>query len=415
MDIPRDKKRSPKKYIIGGLGAVALIATTIGLSRLQPAAPGVDRAIVWLGEVRRGELVVQVRGPGTLVPERIRFVSAVTAGRVERKHLLPGDSVQPNDLILEMSNPDVDVQLLQTQRDLAQANANYINLRSGLQTQSLQQEGAVAQIRTQFLQAQRDIKANEELWANELIAETVLQGSRDLAEELETRLEIEESRLRVFTESGAEQVTVEAENIQRLQALVDFQQNRVNSMNVRAPVSGIIRDLPLEEGQWVNPGDQLTTIVEPGRLKAEVRIPETQAQNVLVGQRAFIDTRTDTIMGRVRHIDPGAVGGSVRVEISIEGELPRSARPDLSIDGTIEIERLPDVLVMGRPAIGQARQSIGIFKLVPGTSEAVRTTVGLGVSSVNEVEVVNGLIEGDSVILTDMARWDAFDRVRLRG
>jgi multidrug efflux pump subunit AcrA (membrane-fusion protein) len=186
-------------------------------------------------------------------------------------------------------------------------------------------------------------------------------------------------------------------------------------MNVRAPVSGIIRDLPLEEGQWVNPGDQLTTIVEPGRLKAEVRIPETQAQNVLVGQRAFIDTRTDTIMGRVRHIDPGAVGGSVRVEISIEGELPRSARPDLSIDGTIEIERLPDVLVMGRPAIGQARQSIGIFKLVPGTSEAVRTTVGLGVSSVNEVEVVNGLIEGDSVILTDMARWDAFDRVRLRG
>ncbi len=415
MDIPREKKKSPKKYIIGGLAAVALIATTIGLSRLEPAAPGVDRAVVWMGEVRRGELVVQVRGPGTLVPERIRFVSAVTAGRVERKLRLPGDSVNPDDVIIEMSNPDVDVQLLQAQRELAQANANYINQRSSLQTQRLQQEGTVLQIRTQFLQAKRDIAANEELWQNELIAETVLEASRDLATELEARLDIEQRRFTVMAESGEEQLVVEVRNIERLQALVDFQQNRVNSMNVRAMVAGVVRDLPLEEGQWVNPGDLLTRIVQPGRLKAVVRIPETQAQNVLIGQRAFIDTRTDTIIGRVRHIDPAAEGGSVRVEISIEQELPRSARPDLSIDGTIEIERLPDVMVMGRPAFGQARQSIGIFKLVPGTSEAVRITVQLGVSSVNEVEVINGLIEGDSVVLSDMARWDAFDRVKLKG
>jgi multidrug efflux pump subunit AcrA (membrane-fusion protein) len=185
-------------------------------------------------------------------------------------------------------------------------------------------------------------------------------------------------------------------------------------MRVPAGVDGIVRDLPLEEGQWVNPGELLARIVQPGLLRADIRIPETQAQDVLVGQRAFIDTRTDTIPGRVRHIDPAAESGTVRVEVTFDGELPRSARPDLSVDGTIEIERLADVLHMGRPAFGQARQSVGIFKLVPGSSEAVRVTVLLGVTSVNEVEVVNGLAEGDSVVLSDMARWDAFDRVRLR-
>ena len=212
MDIPREKKKSPKKYILGGLAAAALIATTVGLSRLEPAAPSVDRAVVWMGEVRRGELVVQVRGPGTLVPERIRFVSAVTAGRVERKLKLPGDSVNPDDVILEISNPDVDIQLLQAQRELAQANANYINQRSNIQTQRLQQEGAVLSVRTQFLQAKRNIAANEELWENELIAETVLEGSRDLAIELEARLSIEERRLAVMSESGEEQLVVEVRN-----------------------------------------------------------------------------------------------------------------------------------------------------------------------------------------------------------
>jgi HlyD family secretion protein len=415
MDIPREKKRSPTKYIVVGLSAAALIGMTVALSRLKPAAPSVDRAVLWFGEVRQGELIVQVRGPGTLVPEQIRFVSALTAGRVERKLKLPGDSVSPGAVILEMSNPDVDVQLLQAQRELSQANANLINLKSTLQNGRLQQEGLVAQITTQYLQAQRDIKANEDLAEKQLIAETVLEASRDLARELEQRVAIEKNRLQVMIASGDEQLTVEARNIERLQALVDFQQNRVNSMRVTAPVYGVVRDLPLEEGQWVNPGDLLTRIVQPGRLKAEIRIPETQAQNVLVGQRAFIDTRTDTIIGRVRHIDPAAEGGSVRVEVSLDENLPRSARPDLSVDGTIEIERLPDVLVMGRPAYGQARQQIGIFKLVQGTGEAVRTTVQLGVSSVNEVEVVNGLAVGDSVILSDMARWDAFDRVRLKG
>ena len=415
MDIPREKKKSPKKYILGGVAALLVVSTTVALARLEPAAPSVDRSILYFGHVTRGELVVQVRGPGTLVPEQIRFVSALTAGRVERKLMFPGDSVQANTILLVMENPDVRVQLLESQRQLSAANANLINLQSSLQNQRLAQEGLVAQTRTQYLAAQRDIAANEELAAKNLIAQSVLDASRELAQELEQRLAIEENRLRVMIESGAEQLEVERAQIERLQALVDFQQERVNSMEVPAGVAGIVRDLPLEEGQWVNPGDQLARIVQPGRLRADLRIPETQAQNVVVGQRAFIDTRTDTIMGRVRHIDPAAENGTVRVEVSLEGELPRGARPDLSIDGTIEIERLPDVLVMGRPAYGQARQSIGIFRLIPGTSEAVRVTVQLGVSSVNEVEVVSGLAEGDSVILSDMARWDTADRVRLRG
>lgn len=415
MDIPREKKKSPKKYILGGTGAMLVVATTVALARLEPAAPSVDRSILYFGHVTRGELIVQVRGPGTLVPEQIRFVSALTAGRVERKIMFPGDSVQANTILLVMENPDVRVQLLEAQRQLSSANANLINLKSTLQNGRLAQEGAVAQIRTQYLAAQRDIAANEALAARNLIAQSVLDASRELATELEQRLAIEENRLQVMIESGAEQLQVEQKQIERLQALVDFQQERVNSMEVPAGVAGIVRDLPLEEGQWINPGDQLARIVQPGRLRADLRIPETQAQNVVVGQRAFIDTRTDTIMGRVRHIDPAAENGTVRVEVSLEGELPRGARPDLSVDGTIEIERLPDVLVMGRPAYGQARQSIGIFRLVPGTSEAVRVTVELGVSSVNEVEVVNGLAAGDSVILSDMARWDTADRVRLKG
>jgi multidrug efflux pump subunit AcrA (membrane-fusion protein) len=414
MDIPREKKKKPQKYILGAVAVLAVAGTTVGLSQLKPAAPSVDRAVVWLGSVERGELVRQVRGPGTLVPEFIRYVSALTAGRVEQKLKLPGDSVVAGTIILVMSNPDVELLALEAHRQLTASEANMINLKSSLEQARLSQSGMVAQIRTQHRNARRNIEAAEELQKNNLISQVELDSARDLAEELEQRLEIEQNRLEVMTESMTEQLEVEARQIESLRVLAQERDKRVASMRVPAVVDGIIRDLPLEEGQWVNPGELLARTVQPGRLRADIRIPETQAQDVLVGQRAFIDTRTDTIPGRVRHIDPAAYSGTVRVEVTFDAELPRSARPDLSVDGTIEIERLADVLHMGRPAFGQARQSVGIFKLVPGSSEAVRVTVLLGVTSVNEVEVVNGLAEGDSVVLSDMARWDAFDRVRLR-
>jgi len=415
MDIPREKKRSPKKYILGGFGVTAVVATTVGLSQLKPAAPRVDRAAIWMGVVERGELVRQVRGPGTLVPERIRYVSALNSGRIEEKVHLPGDSVGSGTVILRMSNPDIELLALTAEQALAQAEANFISLKANLTNGRLSQEGMVHNMRTQFLAAQRAIEANEELEQQNLISEADVEASRELAIELEARLAIEENRFEIMTSSMQEQLDVEERQIERLEEMRQFRRNQLARMQVTAGVDGVIRDLPLEEGEWVNAGQLLARVVQPGKLRADLRIPETQVQNVVVGQVAFIDTRTDTIPGRVRHIDPAAENGTVRVEVTLEvDELPPSARPDLSVDGTVEIERLADVLHMGRPAFGSARQRIGIFRLEPGSDDAVRVTVLLGVSSVNEVEVQNGLAEGDSVVLSDMARWDAFERVRLR-
>jgi multidrug resistance efflux pump len=415
MDIPREKTKSPKKYIFGAVAVAAVVATTVGLARLKPAAPGVDRAAIWFGHVERGELVRQVRGPGTLVPEGMRFVSALNSGRIEEKLHLPGDTVSAETVILRMSNPDIELQALAAEQSLSQAEAGLIALKSGLQNGRLAQQGVVANIKTQYLAAQRAIQQNEELKERNLISESDLQGSRELAIELEARLSIEEDRLEIMTSSMEEQLGVEERQILRLQEMRDFRRRQLAQMNVPAGASGIIRELNLEAGEWVNSGQLMAVVVQPGRLRADLRIPETQVQDVVVGQFAFIDTRTDTIPGRVQHIDPAAVNGTVRVEVRLEiDRLPPSARPDLSVDGTVEIERLGDVLHMGRPAFGSARQKVGIFRLVPGTSEAVRVTVQLGVSSVNEVEVQSGLAQGDSVILSDMARWDAFDRVRLR-
>jgi multidrug efflux pump subunit AcrA (membrane-fusion protein) len=415
MDIPREKTKSPKKYIIGTLAVAAVVATTVGLSRLKPAAPGVDRAAIWFGHVERGELVRQVRGPGTLVPEGMRFVSALNSGRIEEKLHLPGDTVSAETVILRMSNPDIELQALAAEQSLSQAEAGLIALKSGLQNGRLAQQGVVANIKTQYLAAQRSIQQNEELKEQNLISESEVQASRELAIELEARLSIEEDRLQIMSESMEEQLDVEERQIARLQEMRDFRRRQLAQMNVPAGANGIIRELNLEAGEWVNSGQLMAVVVQPGRLRADLRIPETQVQDVVVGQFAFIDTRTDTIPGRVQHIDPAAVNGTVRVEVRLEvSELPPSARPDLSVDGTVEIERLGDVLHMGRPAFGSAKQKVGIFRLVQGTNEAVRVTVQLGVSSVNEVEVQNGLAEGDSVILSDMARWDAFDRVRLR-
>jgi len=415
MDIPREKKKNPKKYIIGTLAVAAVIATTVGLSRLKPAAPGVDRAAIWFGHVERGELVRQVRGPGTLVPEGMRFVSALNSGRIEEKLRLPGDTVSAETVILRMSNPDIELQALAAEQSLSQAEAGLIALKSGLQNGRLAQQGVVANIKTQYLAAQRSIQQNEELKEQNLISESEVQASRELAIELEARLSIEEDRLQIMTSSMEEQLDVEERQITRLQEMRDFRRRQLAQMNVPAGADGIIRELNLEAGQWVNSGQLMAVVVQPGRLRADLRIPETQVQDVVVGQFAFIDSRTDTIPGRVQHIDPAAVNGMVRVEVRLElSELPLSAGPDLMVDGTVEIERLGDVLHMGRPAFGSAKQKVGIFRLVQGTNEAVRVTVQLGVSSVNEVEVQSGLAEGDSVILSDMARWDAFDRVRLR-
>jgi multidrug resistance efflux pump len=348
----------------------------------------------------------------------MRWITAVTAGRIEQILSLPGTEVDQGDVIMRMSNPDVDMQLLQAQQQLSQAQANLAQLRTNLRTQELTQRGTVAQMRTQYLDAKRVYETNQRLFDEnpDLVARDELERSRESVEELETRLEIEEDRLQVMEETQGDQLDAQMEQIDRLRETVEFNRDRLQSMQVSVPVAGVLAplEIPLQEGQWVQSGQNLSRVVVPGRLKAEIRIPQTQAQDIVVGQRALIDTRTDTIMGQVTRIDPAVRNGTVTIDVTLPEELPPSARPDLSVDGNVVIERLDDVTHVGRPTFGQANQRVSIFKLVEDGAYAERVQIQLGVSSVNEIEVRDGLAPGDVVILSDMSQWDGFDRVRIR-
>lgn len=414
MDIPREPPKKRKRYVYGGVAVAAVVFTTVALGNLKPAAPGVDGATVYRDSVRRGTMVRQVRGPGTLVPEQIRWVPAVTAGRVERKLLLPGTKVDSHTVLIELSNPEVQLELLEAERQLSQARAELVNLRTTLETQRLNQEGTVATVRAEQLQAKRNAEAGEKLAERGLIAEAELATLRERAEELAIRLDAEQQRLKTYTESAGPQIEVQEGQLRRLQDIVQFQRNRVASMRVQAGTHGVLQDVPVEEGQWVIPGATLARVVQPERLKAVLRIPETQARDVVLGQAVLVDTRTDTILGRVTRIDPSVQNGAVNVDVSLEGDLPPGARPDLSVDGTIEIDRIDDALYVGRPAYGQAYSTVGLFRVTDGGNHAERVTVRLGRSSVNTIEILDGLAQGDIVILSDMSQWDAYDRVRLR-
>ncbi len=418
MDIIREQKPKRNKRILqGSIAVVVLVLITLGLRSLQPAAPAVDRATIWTDTVQRGTMVRAVRGNGTLVPEEMRWITAVTAGRVEQRYLQPGASIDTSTVILRLSNPDVEVQLLQSQQQLSQAQTQLITLRSQLQTQRLTQEGVVAQTQTQYLDAQRVYDQNQRLFDRnpDLVAKAELDRTRELAEELETRLDLEKQELEVLTATFQDQIDAQQEQIERLRAIVQFNAERLASLEVKAGVSGQLAELPVQEGEWVQAGGTLARVVRPGRLKAEVRIPQTQAQDIVVGQTAYIDTRNDTIMGRVARIDPAVQNATVLIDVALPDSLPRSARPDLSIDGTVEIERLEDVVFVGRPTFGNANSRVGLFKLVEGGNYAERVSVQLGASSVNEIEVREGLQPGDVVILSEMSQYDGYDRVRLRG
>ena len=419
MDIIRDPKpRKRKRAIVGTLVVTALALVTFGVRSLPSAPPTVERATTWMDTVQRGTMVRQVRGPGNLVPEQARWITAVTAGRIEQIISLPGTAVQDGDVIMRMSNPDVDMQLLTAQQQLAQAAAALAQLRASLKTQELTQASTVAQVRTQSLDAERLFETNRQLYETnpELVAQAALDRSREQMEELRTRMEIEEQRQTVLSDSELEQIEAQEQQIERLEALVRFNRDRLSSLDVSVGVQGLLAplDIPLQEGQWVQSGQQLARVVDPGRLKAEVRISQTQAQEIVVGQVALIDTRTDTIEGRVSRIDPAVRNGTVTIDVALPQELPPSARPDLSVDGNVVIERLDDIVYVSRPTFGQQNQRISMFKIVEEGAFAERATVFLGASSVNEIEVREGLQPGDVVILSDMSQWDGFDRVRLR-
>lgn len=414
MDIPREPRKNRRGLVYGGVATAVVVVLGFLINGLEPAAPSVQRSIVVLDTVARGTMVRQVRAPGNLVPERIRFVPAVTAGRVERKLVEPGTPVEATTVLLVLSNPEVQLELLEAQRQLSAAQQQLVSLRTSLETQRLNQAGVVATVRAQAAEAERNAAAAAELVENGLMSAAEAATARERHEELTTRLELEQERLRLLTESMGPQMEVQEGQVNRLSAIVTFHEDRIASMRVRAGMAGVLQDMALEEGQWVLPGQTLARVVNPERLKAVLRVPQVQARDVALGQQVLVDTRTDTIPGHVLRIDPAVEASAVAVDVALDGELPQGARPDLAVDGTIEIERLVDVLYVGRPAYGQSESTVGLFRLTEDGSHAERVQVRLGRGSVNTIQVVQGLNVGDVVVLSDMSQWDRYERVRIR-
>jgi len=419
VDIKRAPPSKKKQYIIWGSGILAIVIVSLGISKLKPAAPSVERATLWVDSVRKGELLREVRAAGTLVPEHMRIIAAVTAGRIEQLPVRPGVTVSPGTMLVEMSNTDVQLQALQAEQSLTQARSGLASLKQSLLQQRLAQEGSVASAKTTMETALRRLKEMEALDEKKLASPNEVAAARDAALESKTRYDLEVQRLNEMNSSAKEQIVLNEEQVTRLTSIVREQMNRVNSMRVVAGETGVLQSLgpngvQLELGQWVNPGMELARVAQPGRLKAVIRVPETQARDIAVGQKASVDTRNGIVAGHVMRIDPGSTQGTVTVEVAIDGELPRGARADMSVDGTIELERLPNVMYVGRPAYGSAESTVGLFKISENGSEATLVTVRLGRASVNTVEVLNGLAVGDSVIISDMSQWDNQTRIRLK-
>ncbi|MBC7895963.1 MAG: HlyD family efflux transporter periplasmic adaptor subunit [Cytophagaceae bacterium] len=414
MDIKRAAPKKTKRNILIAGGVLGIVATTVALSNLEARPQGVPRAELWIDSVVRGPFVRNVRAPGTLVPEQMRYVAAVTAGRVEARPLRPGSPVTKTTVILELSNPEVQLENLNAQRNVTQAEQDLVTLRTSLESNRLAQASTVAQLTSAKGIATRDYQVILELEKKNLTSPNEVQRAKEASTELDTRLDLEKKRLDVITNAISEQVAKAEANLGRLKAISQFQQDRVNSMKVLSGEDGVLQSLNWELGQWVNPGQELARVAQPGKLKAVLRVPETQVKDVVLGQKASIDTRNGLIDGRVLRVDPISQNGTVTVEVSLEGELPRGARADLSVDGTIELERLDNVLFVARPAYGQPESTVGLFKVSADGKTAERMSVKLGRASVSTIEVQQGLQPGDSVIVSDMSRFDNVQKVRIQ-
>lgn len=418
VDIARDPailRRKRLRRALYGVVALLLVAgISVALARMQPAAPTVDRATLLIDTVKRGALIREVRGLGTLVPEDTRWIPAVTDGRVERILLRPGAHVTADSVILELSNPQVQQEAITARLALESADAALANLRVQLQNDLLAEEAQVAALQADYTQARLDAETNEELSKRKLVADLILKQSRAKADALQTRVELEKKRLAASRDSIPERLRVQQAAIDQARAAADLQDSRLTSLKVRPGFTGVLQQVPVEVGQQVAPGQNLARVADPMRLKAELKIAETQARDVDIGQPAQIDTRNGIIAGVVSRKDPAAQNGTVTVDVTLTEDLPRGAVPDLSVDGTIQLEHLTNVLYVGRPAFGQDQSTIGMFRIVDDSGDAQRVQVKVGRSSVNSIEIVSGLKEGDQVVLSDMSAWDAVDRVRLR-
>lgn len=415
MDVPRHgvaRGKKIRRIIYGAVVLIALSFATYGLSTLEPAAPDVERATLWVDGVKRGPMLREVRGLGTLVPEESRVVPATREGLVEQIRVRIGDTVQSNTILMVLSNTDLEQSVVDSELQVRAAEADLANTRAQLQSQVLNQEIVLASAQAAANRAKLQADVNQELLDNGLIGDLQVKLSRADFENLTAQIEMEKRRVDIYAKSAEAQISSQQTRVEQLRAVVELRKSQVEQLNVRAGASGVVQQLPIQAGQRVPPGTVLARVADPARLKAELKIPETQAKDIVLGQTASIDTRNGIIKGRVMRIDPAATAGTVTVDVQLDGELPRGARPDLSVDGTVELERLDDILFVGRPAFGQTGSTVGLFKLTPD-DQAVRVQVKLGRSSVNIIEVVEGLNAGDQVILSDMSMWDAVDRVKL--
>jgi len=414
MDVPRIHARPRLRRIVIALGCAAVVVgVTLGIRAWRDRAPELARGSLWIGTVVRGPLTLEARGTGTLVAEEVRWASAPLAARVERVHVLPGAQVAADDVLLELSNPDAELAALDAEREVAAAEAELARLGASLDGTRLAQESAVAALDADVAIAGRRADVDAEMARKGVIPELETAESADRAAQLGARLAFEKKRLTALRRGESAQRTAQRAEIDRLRQLADFRRRQLDGLRVRAGVAGVVQEVAVEVGQTVASGAPLAKVVRPDRLKAVLRIPEVQAQDVGIGSIAIVDTRSGKVDGKVVRVDPAAQNGSVAVDVALTGTLPKAARPDLTVEGVIELERTGDVLYVARPAIGEARSTSALYKLV-GDDEAMRVPVQFGRGAVKEIEIVSGLAEGDRVILSDMSQWDGVARVRVR-
>jgi len=410
-DLARTKRK--RRLIITFGAVVAVLSISVVVARLKPAAPSVDKNLVWIDTVKRGSMVRQVRGIGTLVPEEIRWIAARTQGRVERIVLRPGAAVTPESVILVLANPTVKQAALDAESELKSAEAELITFKVQLERGVLDAESGLATAKSAYETTRLQAEVNEDLFKDGLVSALELRRSKVAEEDATSRYQIEKKRYAFTQDSIAPQLAVKQASVDRASAQAQLRRDDADALNVRAGMNGVLQELPVEVGAQVQPGANVARVVDPTHLKAEVRIAETQARDIQIEQLASIDTRNGLIEGRVSRIDPSVQNGTVTVDIRLVGQLPRGARPALSVDGTIELERLENINYVGRPATGQERSAIGLFRLADDGVHAERTTVQLGRSSVNTIEILAGLQPGDRVILSDTSQWDSSNRIKL--
>lgn len=418
MDIARPEfrqQRRRRQIVMSVIGVVVLAAIFVGVSRLKPAAPSVERGTVFMDTVKRGPMIRQVRGPGSLVPaqEAVRQIPAETEATVVRIHILPGTQVKTDSILVELSNPQVEQASLDAQLQLKASESEYQALRVKLDSDLMTQKAGAATVGADYRQAQLQSETDKALYDLGVISGLQYKASKGKADELTTRNDLENQRIAISQKSIDSQLAEQQAKVEQMRALAELKKKQLDALKVRAGIDGVLVDLPLQVGQHLQPGAMLAKVVQPEHLMATLKIAETQARDVQPGEPAVVDTHNGTINGTVMRVDPAVQNGTVTVDVKLTGELPRGARPDLSVDGTIDLERLDNVLYVGRPAFGQENSTISLFKLDVDGKEASRVPVKVGRESVNSIQVFDGLREGDTVILSDMSRWDKTDRIRL--